>query len=113
MRIAQSVFALPLLALAMSGLPAMAQDHQDQDHRDNHTYKQHQEWKAGSQIQHEDWDRGEKLDYREHHLRRPPQGHEWRMIDGNYVMARQDGTIDTLRRAPREHEENNGHHDDH
>ena len=109
MKTIQAVFALPILAMALASMPAMAQDHQDQDHRDqdhrdNHTYKQHNEWKSGSRIQQEDWNRGDKVDYRQNHLRRPPEGHEWRQIDGNYVMARQDGTIVSVRHA---------HHDDH
>ena len=100
MKTMRAVFALPILALALASLPAVAQDHQDQDHRDNHTYVQHHEWRAGTKIHDEDWNRGEKVDYRQNHLRRPPAGHEWRQIDGNYVMARQDGTIVSVRVAP-------------
>jgi Ni/Co efflux regulator RcnB len=101
MKTIRAAFALLLLAMALASMPALAQDHQDQDHHDNHTYRQHQEWKAGSRVQQEDWNRGDKVDYRQNHLRRPPEGHEWRQIDGNYVMARQDGTIVSVRRAPR------------
>jgi Ni/Co efflux regulator RcnB len=99
MKTIRAVFALPVLAMALASMPALAQDHQD-----NHTYKQHSEWKAGARIQQEDWNRGDKVDYRQNHLRRPPEGHEWRQIDGNYVMARQDGTIVSVRRAPRDHD---------
>jgi len=97
MKAIRAAFALPLLAMALASLPALAQDHQDQDRRDNHTYKQHNEWKAGTKIQHEDWDKGDKVDYRQNHLRRPPAGHEWRQIEGNYVMANQDGVIVSVR----------------
>ena len=100
MKTLRAVIALPILAMALAGLPAMAQDHQDQDHRDNHTYKQHNEWKSGAKIQQEDSKRGDKADYRHNHLRRPPAGQEWRQIDGNYVMAREDGTIVSVRHAP-------------
>lgn len=106
MKTIRAAFALPILAVALASMPALAQDHQDQDHRDNHTdhrdnhtYKQHNEWKSGSKVQQEDWNRGDKVDYRQNHLRRPPAGHEWRQIDGNYVMARQDGTIVSVRHA--------------
>jgi len=68
MKTIRAAFALTILAVALAGMPALAQDHQDQDHRQNH-------------------------------LRRPPAGHEWRQIDGNYVMARQDGTIVSVRHA--------------
>jgi Ni/Co efflux regulator RcnB len=35
----------------------------------------------------EDWKRGEHVDYHAHHLRAPPRGYEWRLVDGNYVLA--------------------------
>jgi Ni/Co efflux regulator RcnB len=69
-------------------------------HRDYHTYKKHNEWKAGSKIQQEDWNRGNKVDYRQYHIRRPPAGHEWRMIDVNYVLAKDDGMIVSVRHLP-------------
>jgi len=100
MKTIRAAFAVPILAMALAGIPGVAQD---QDHHDNHTYKQHQEWKAGTKIQTEDWSRGDKVDYKQNHLRRPPEGNEWRQIDGNYVMARQDGTIVSVRRAPQGH----------
>jgi Ni/Co efflux regulator RcnB len=62
-------------------------DHHDADHHDNHAYVRHDEWKKGYHMQHQDWDRGERVDYRTYHLRRPPNGYEWRQVDGNYVMA--------------------------
>jgi Ni/Co efflux regulator RcnB len=97
MKMTRTVFALPIVAMALASVPAIAQDQPD-----NHTYKQHQEWKAGSRIQQEDWNRGDKVDYRQNHLRRPAAGEEWRQIDGNYVMAKQDGTIVSVRKAPHE-----------
>ena len=63
---------------------ATAQDH------DNHQYVRHEEWRKGQHIKDEDWRRGEAVreeDWKLHHLRRPPAGYEWRLIDGNYVMA--------------------------
>ncbi len=100
MKMIRAAFALPILAIALASMPALAQDHQDQDHHDNHTYKQHHEWKAGSKIQQEDWNRGDKVDYRQNHLRRPPEGQEWRQIDGNFVLANHDGVIVSIRQAP-------------
>jgi Ni/Co efflux regulator RcnB len=94
MKTIRAVFALPLLAMSLACMPASSQDHPD-----NNTYKQHHEWKSGAKIQQEDWNRGDKVDYKQNHLRRPPAGNEWRQIDGNYVMARQDGTIVSVRVA--------------
>ena len=38
-------------------------------------------------MRQEDWSRGERVDYRTYHLHRPPSGYEWRLVDGNCVMA--------------------------
>jgi len=100
MKTIRAVFALPILAMALASMPALAQDHQAQNQRDNHTYKQHTEWKSGSTIHQDDWNRGDKIDYRQNHLRRPPTGHEWRQIDGNFVLANQNGVVVSVRRTP-------------
>jgi Ni/Co efflux regulator RcnB len=77
-----SVLALAILSTSLTGGVALAQDHHD-----NHAYVEHKEWRRGVAIRHEDWDRGDKVDYRQYHLSAPPQGYEWRMIDGSYVLV--------------------------
>jgi Ni/Co efflux regulator RcnB len=77
-----SVLALAVLSASLSGGFALAQDHHD-----NRTYVEHKEWKKGAPIKHEDWDRADKVDYHQYHLAAPPQGYEWRMVDGNYVLV--------------------------
>ena len=77
--------ALSTLAVMLSGGVAFAQDHDD--HRDNHHYVRHDEWKKGEHIRTEDWSRGDRIDYRQYHLNAPPHGYEWREVDGNYVLA--------------------------
>ena len=90
--------ALFTLGTMLSGGVTFAQDRRDDrrddhqnsnrdEHRDNHGYVRHQDWKKGYHMRHEDWNRGERVDYRTYHLRRPPSGYEWRMVDGNYVLA--------------------------
>jgi Ni/Co efflux regulator RcnB len=79
-----TVLALAILSTSLMGGVAVARA---QDHHDNHVYVQHKEWKRGAVIRHEDWDRGDKVDYTQYHLAAPPQGYEWRMVDGNYVLA--------------------------
>ena len=69
------------MAVVTVNTQALADDH------DNHQYVHHAEWKKGAKIHDEDWKRGEHIDYKEHHLRRPPHGYEWREVDGNYVLA--------------------------
>jgi Ni/Co efflux regulator RcnB len=77
-----SIVALAILSTSLMGGLAIAQDHHD-----NHNYVQHKDWKKGAVIQHDDWDRGDKVDYQQYHLSAPPNGYEWRMIDGNYVLV--------------------------
>ena len=79
-----AALALAILSTTLMGGVAVAQD---RDHRDNHTYVQHREWKRGAVIHHEDWDRGDRVDYHQSHLSAPPRGYEWRVVDGNYVLA--------------------------
>ena len=76
------VLTLAILSSSLMGRAALAQNNHD-----NHTYVQHKEWRKGAPVKHEDWDRGDKVDYHQNHLSAPPQGYEWRMIDGNYVLA--------------------------
>ena len=88
------VFAVSTLALTLTGAVAFAQDHPDQDHHQQ--YVKHDDWKKGAKIGHDDWGRGEVVanaDWHTHHLRKPPTGYEWRMVDGNYVCANNDGVI--------------------
>jgi Ni/Co efflux regulator RcnB len=70
------------IAIGLASFNAVADDPHD-----SHGYVHHEEWKKGATIRKEDWARGEHVDYKEHHLRAPPHGYEWRQVDGNYVLA--------------------------
>jgi len=84
--------AVSTLALTLAGGVSFAQDHPDQAH--HQAYVHHKEWRKGYHLNHDDWARGEPVpDWQTRHLRRPPAGYEWRMIDGNYVLANSDGVI--------------------
>ncbi len=80
------------LAFSLTGNLALAQDHPDAQAQ-HQKYVKHQEWKKGARIKDEDWSRGEQVDWHAHHLRQPPAGYDYRLIDGNYVLAKPDGTI--------------------
>ena len=69
------------IATTAANMQAFADEH------DNHQYVHHEEWKKGAKMRDEDWKRGEHVDYKEHRLRAPPRGYEWRVVDGNYVLA--------------------------
>ena len=74
------------LALTLGG--AQVAFAQPDRHDDHHAQgPQHPEWRNGGRIAQEDWKRGQHVDYRSHHLKRPPRGYEWRQVDGNYVLA--------------------------
>jgi Ni/Co efflux regulator RcnB len=88
------IIMLPVLAISLCGIPAIAQDHHD-----NHTYVVHNDWKKGASIRQDDWNRGDKVDYRQYHLAKPADGHEWRLIDGHYVLCDANGRIIAVRRA--------------
>jgi Ni/Co efflux regulator RcnB len=81
-----NALALSILATALTGPAAIAQD-RPQDHHDNHQYVRHDEWKKGATIRKEDWQRGDQVDYHHYHLKPPPRGYEWREVDGNFVLA--------------------------
>ena len=82
MKLIHKALALSALAAMLSSGFAFADDHHD-----NHAYVRHEEWKKGYHMRHEDWNRGERVDWHQYHLRRPPSGYEWRLVDGNYVLA--------------------------
>ena len=88
MKLKQSCAAFALAAAALAIQPAaFAQDHHD-PHDDHHAgYVKHSEWKKGYHMPAGDWGRGERVDWHAHHLRQPPNGYEWRQIDGNFVLA--------------------------
>jgi hypothetical protein len=44
-------------------------------------------WRRGERMGYNDWQSAQPIDYREHHLRRPPHGYEWRQSNGQYVLA--------------------------
>jgi len=91
MKTIRKAVAYTTMAVMLSSCAVFAQDHddhdRDRDHRNDHYYVEHREWKRGYHMRHEDWDRGQRVDYRQYRLRRPPRGYEWREVDGNYVLA--------------------------
>ncbi len=82
----QRLAAIPLLSMALLGTQTLlAQRHDDHD---NGHYVHHSEWRKGYHMKQEDWNRGDRVsNWQEYHLHRPPNGYEWRRVDGNYVMA--------------------------
>ena len=44
-------------------------------------------WARGQRMGYNDWRSARQIDYREHHLRAPPRGYEWRESNGQYVLG--------------------------
>jgi Ni/Co efflux regulator RcnB len=53
------------------------QDHQGGQHH----------WRRGQRMGFNDWSGAQRVDYRQHNLRQPPRGYEWRESNGQYVLA--------------------------
>ena len=51
------------------------------------TYQVVHSYNQGERIDRDDWSNTQPVDYRAHHLRRPPRGYEWREVNGQYVLA--------------------------
>jgi len=46
-----------------------------------------QHWRRGQRMGYNDWNGARAVDYRQHHLRQPPRGYEWRESNGQYILA--------------------------
>ena len=81
---------LPSIAAADPG------DH-GRDGRGDQQSGRHQGWgpdrggghnfQRGERMGYNDWSGAQRVDYRQHHLRRPPNGYEWRESNGQYILA--------------------------
>lgn len=60
-------------------------DWRDDRRRDRWERQQHRRWARGQRLPPGYWDYG--VDYRHHHLRRPPAGYRWVRVDNDYVLA--------------------------
>ena len=89
-----------IMAAAMSlAAPtlAFAQDHDGHDKGQGAPMQQHAGWAKdqgaghnfhhGDRMGYNDWNSAQPVDYRQHHLRRPPNGYEWRQSNGQFIMA--------------------------
>lgn len=86
-----------ILALAASALVAGAAGSADAQNHGYDNNSQHagwasdrggdHHWRRGERMGYNDWSSAQPVDYRQHHLRHPPRGYEWRESNGRYVMA--------------------------
>ena len=48
----------------------------------------HLRWKTGERMSRTAWNQQKPVDWRNHQLKPPARGYEWRQVDNDYVMAR-------------------------
>jgi hypothetical protein len=98
------------MAVARSGVPALPQEYTDryqalfQGRYDNDPYRHRDEWKHGSQIPQEELESGRQRGLQMRNTCAVHPRATRRRIDGNCLMAKQDGTIVSLRPVPRNHQ---------
>jgi len=78
-----AVAAAALLATTASAALAQPNDHAAwaMDQGANH------HWNSGERMGQNDWSSAKSVDYRQHNLREPPSGYEWRESNGQFVLA--------------------------
>lgn len=93
------LIAAAALSLAAPSLAtAQPNDHQgDGRNAEQGAQQQHPGWgreyggghsfHRGEHMGYNDWSGAQPVDYREHHLRRPPHGYEWRESNGQFILG--------------------------
>lgn len=63
-------------------------DQRGNGHDRGHHYGQQRRWARGERLPAQYYsNRSYYVDYRAHHLRRPPYGYRWVQVDNNYLMV--------------------------
>jgi len=84
------------LALSLLGGSAAVADphghgrghgHGRHDNGNHYGWDKHHRWARGDRLPPQYRSRGYYVDYRVHHLRRPPYGYRWVRVDNDYVMV--------------------------
>src|SRR5579863_9310178 len=102
-RLAKTPLAAAAAAALLAGATTVAADprggdgYQQQSDRVQQSDHQHDRWgrdqpsghhwQRGERMGYDDWSGAQRVDYRQHHLRHPPRGYEWRKSNGQYVLA--------------------------
>jgi hypothetical protein len=90
MKVLMAALAASALLAGAAG-SAAAQGYASYGHDDHSRFGQDQggshHWQRGERMGYNDWSSAAPVDYRQHHLRQPPRGYEWRESNGQYVLA--------------------------
>ena len=76
--------AMTALVIGAAGSAGAA----DFDHSNwGHDQGANHQWNRGEHMGQNDWNQAQVVDYRQHNLRRPPRGYEWRESNGQFILA--------------------------
>ena len=83
------ILAATVSALAIGGVANAQPNHQGYNQHSGWGQDQGSDhrWQRGERMGYNDWSNAQPVDYRQHHLRHPPRGYEWRQSNGQYVLA--------------------------
>jgi Ni/Co efflux regulator RcnB len=92
------LIAAAALSLAAPSLAFAQPSHHERDgHNAEQNHQQHPGWgqdhngghryRSGEHLGYNDWNGAKPVDYREHHLRQPPHGYEWRESNGQFILG--------------------------
>jgi Ni/Co efflux regulator RcnB len=75
--------AAALVAGSAGSVMAEPNDHAGWGHDQGASHQ----WNNGERMGYNDWNGAQPVDYRQHNLRAPPRGYEWRESNGQYILA--------------------------
>jgi len=70
-----------------SGQEQSAYQSGDPHERWSHDQGANHRWNRGDRMGYDDWSNAQPVNYRAHHLRRPPHGYAWRETNGQFILA--------------------------
>lgn len=83
-----AIATLMSVASIASVADARNNDNNNGNHRGwGHEQQSNHHWQRGERMGYNNWQNAQRIDYRQHHLRAPPRGYEWRQSNGDYVLA--------------------------
>jgi Ni/Co efflux regulator RcnB len=85
------ILAIAAAALVVGAVGSVSAQPNDQNAGRHNGWAQDQgqshHWNRGERMGYNDWSGAQTVDYRQHHLRHPPRGYEWRESNGQFIMA--------------------------
>jgi Ni/Co efflux regulator RcnB len=90
-------FLIAAAALSLTAPSLAAAQPSDHERNAQGEHSQHSGWgqdyggghsfHRGERMGYNDWNGASHIDYRQHNLRRPPHGYEWRQSNGQFILG--------------------------